>query len=393
LLLTQTPGPDRVLLLNAAEKLRPALRDRAAEGERLRRVPDRTIDDLVGSKLLRICQPARFGGAEQTWDALIEMGLALGPGDASQAWVAVVYAAMAQMTALFEDEAQHDVWDKNPDALIAGSLVPCGNRAEKVDGGYRLSGKWQFASGVHHAGWTFVGELADIGEGKREHLYWLVSAADYRIDDDWFTAGLAGTGSAAVVLEDVFVPAHRTLFNRDVAIGQSPGTRVNRAPLYRMPLFGFAQQCLASVPIGAACGMVDDFRNHIRARSAKAPASTAAVAAAGMELLRSRLAESAGATRAASLLLAEGARAVARRLDAGAALDESDAANSMLNSGYAVMLAKRAAILMFEASGGQGLFLASPMQRAFRDVHAAANHASLGWDRSALRYGQFALQG
>jgi alkylation response protein AidB-like acyl-CoA dehydrogenase len=381
---------------NVAEKLRPALRDRGAEGERLRRVPDRTIDDLVGSKLLRICQPARFGGAEKTWDALIDMGLALGPGDASQAWVAVVYAAMAQMTALFEDEAQHDVWDKNPDALIAGSLVPAGNRADKVDGGYRLSGKWQFASGVHHAGWTIVGEMADVGEGKRdegqrEHLYWLVPAADYRIDDDWHTAGLAGTGSAAVVLDEVFVPGHRTLFNRDVAIGQSPGTRVNRAPLYRMPLFGFAQQCLASVPIGAACGMVDDFRNHIRGRIARPPAGTAAAPAAGLDLLRSRLAESAAGTRAATLLLQDAARAVMRRLESGAALDESDAAQSMLNSGYGVMLSKRAATLMFEASGGQGLFLASPMQRAFRDVHAAANHASLGWDRSVLRYGQFAL--
>lgn len=380
--------PDQVR--NLAEKLRPALRDRAAEGERLRRVPDRTIDDLVGSKLLRICQPARFGGGEQTWDALVEMGLALGPGDGSQAWVVMVYAAMAQMTALFEDQAQHDVWDKDPDAIIAGSLVPCGNRADKVDGGYRLSGKWQFASGVHHAAWTIVGEMADIGEGRREHLYWLVPAAEYRIDDDWHTAGLAGTGSASVVLDQVFVPKHRALCNRDVSIGQSPGTRVNRGPLYRMPLFGFAQQSLASVAIGVACGMVDDFRNHILARSAARPG---AAPAAGMELLGSRLAESAAGTRAASLLLTDAARNVMRRLDAGAALGESDAAHSLRDSGYAVMLAKRAATLMFEASGGQGVFLASPMQRAFRDVHAAANHASLGWDRSALRYGQFALRG
>ena len=97
-----------------------------------------TAEDLVASNLLRLCQPARFGGSEQGLGVLCEVLMALGRGDGSQAWVASVYGAMAYQTALFEDQAQHDVWDNDPGVPIGGSLVPVGNRVEKVDGGYRL---------------------------------------------------------------------------------------------------------------------------------------------------------------------------------------------------------------------------------------------------------------
>jgi alkylation response protein AidB-like acyl-CoA dehydrogenase len=293
---------------------------------------------------------------------------------------------MAQMTALFGDEAQHEVWDRDRGALIAGSLVPVGNRIETVDGGYRLSGKWSFASGVHHARWTILGETVDAGDGKREHLYFLVPAKDYRIDDDWFTVGMAGTGSASVVLEDLFVPAYRTIPNRDVALGRAPGARLNSAPVFRMPLFGFAQLSLASVPIGVAIGMVEDFGTFVGARSG------GAAPVAGLDLLRGRFSEVAAETRAATLLLLDAARRIMGRLTEGIALDDADAALTLRDSAYAVLLAKRVATRVFEATGGHGLYLSTPIQRAFRDVHSAANHGSLTWDRSALRYAQSALQ-
>jgi alkylation response protein AidB-like acyl-CoA dehydrogenase len=377
---------DRGEIVQRARALAPALRERAAEGEAQRRLPDRTIDDLASARVLRVCQPARFGGSELPWDALCEMAVELGRGDGSQGWVGAVYAAMAQMTALFGDEAQHEVWDRNHDTLVAGSLVPVGNRVTATAGGYRLTGKWSFCSGIHHAGWTILGELVDAGDGKREHLYFLIPAADYRIDDDWFTVGMAGTGSASVVLDDVLVPAHRVMLNRDVAAGTTPGAAVNPAPVFRMPLFGFAQLALAAAPIGAAIGMVEDFKTHIRGKSG------GSTPIAGLDLLRGRISEAAAETRAATLLLLDAARNVMARLTAGAAVDDADAAVAIRDSGYAVLLAKRAAMRMFEASGGHGLYLSTPIQRAFRDVNAGANHASLAWDRSALRYAQFGLQ-
>jgi alkylation response protein AidB-like acyl-CoA dehydrogenase len=379
--------PDPTEALRRAIALTPALRERASQGDQIRRLPDETAADMVATKLLRLCQPARFGGGEQGIDVLCETLMELGRGDGSQAWVASVYGAMAYHTALFEDEAQHDVWDGNPDALVAGSLVPVGNPIEKVDGGHRLTGRWLFNSGVHHADWLILGDMADAGTGKPEHVYFLVPAADYRIDDDWFAVGLSGTGSSTVVLDNVFVPSHRLVRNRDMNEGKAPGARVNTGPLYRMPLFGYLQLVLASVPVGVAIGMVDDFKTFLRAKS------FGPTPAAGIDLLYARLADAAAESHAAALLVREAARRVMKKLADGGVLGDADAGLAMRDTGYALKLAKRAATQIFEATGAHGLYLHNAIQRGYRDIHAAGNHGSLNWERSALRYAQTAMKG
>jgi resorcinol 4-hydroxylase (FADH2) len=381
------PQNELAEILKRAGALAHLLRERAPRGDALRRLPDETAADMVASKLLRLCQPARFGGGEQGIDVLCEMLIELGRGDGSQAWVASVYGAMAFQTALFADEAQHEVWDGDPDAIVAGSLVPVGNRIEKAEGGYRLSGRWPFTSGVHHANWLILGDMADVGTGKPEHSYFLVRASDYRIDDDWFAVGLAGTGSSTIVLDNVFVPSHRMLLNREMNEGKAPGTRLNADPLYRMPLFGYLQLVLASVPVGVAAGMVDDFKAFLRAKSG-GPAPVA-----GIDLLYARLAEAAAESHAAALLIREAARRVMKKLSEGGRLDETDAGLAMRDSGYALRLAKRAATQIFEATGAHGLYLSNSIQRGYRDVYAAGNHGSLNWERSALRYAQTAMKG
>jgi 3-hydroxy-9,10-secoandrosta-1,3,5(10)-triene-9,17-dione monooxygenase len=373
---------DRAEILKRAGGLIAPFRERSAHCERMRRVPDNTIADLIDTKLLRICQPARFGGSELGWDILCEMSIEMGRGDGSQAWVANVYAEHPYLIAMFEDEAQHEVWDDNPDMLISASLLPVGGRVEKVDGGYRLTGKWPFASGVHHAGWAIIGEGGETADGQRDHLLFLIPRANFAIDDDWFTVGMTGTGSASVVVDGTFVPSHRTIRAKDILAGTTPGARINKAPLFRMPLMGFAQTALAAVPIGAALGMVDDFKGIIRAKSKAPPPIT------GLELLQARFAESAVEIHAASMLLVEASRRNMNKLADGATLSEADAAMTMRDSGYALLLAKRASRRVFEATGAHGTYLSTPIQRGFRDVEVAGNHGSLAWDRSAIRYAQ-----
>lgn len=211
----------------------------------------------------------------------------------------------------------------------------------------------------------------------------LVPRADYRIDDDWHTVGMCGTGSASVVTDNVFVPAHRVVSMRDIHTGKAPGARFNTAPLYRMPLLGFAQLALAAVPIGVAVGMVNDFRAFLSGRGG--------VMGSGGELLQERFAEAAAAARAATLLLMDTALRNTAILAAGEMLGEADSLRSQHDGGYAVMMVRRAATRLVEATGGRGLQLTQPLQRGFRDILGAAAHGSLGWDRSALRYAQFML--
>jgi alkylation response protein AidB-like acyl-CoA dehydrogenase len=373
---------DRNETLARARRLVPVLRERAPRGETLRRMPDETVADLIDSQLLRLCQPARFGGSELGWDVLCEASIELGQGDGSQAWVANIYGEHPMFVALFEDEAQHEVWDGDANALICASIIPPRNRIEPVSGGFRLGGRWSFASGVHHAAWIILGDLV-AGDGA-DHRLFLVPRADYQIDDDWHTVGMLGTGSASVVV-DAFVPAHRVVAMRDITAGKAPGARVNRAPLYRMPLLGFAQLALAAVPIGIAIGMIEDFRRFIADRS------SGATPPAGTELLHERFAEAAAETQAAKLLVMDAARKNTALLEAGEPLGEGDAARTMRDGGYAVTLARRAAMHLFEVTGGRGLYLTAPLQRGFRDVLGASAHGSLGWQRNALRYAQYAL--
>jgi 3-hydroxy-9,10-secoandrosta-1,3,5(10)-triene-9,17-dione monooxygenase len=373
-------APDLATLLQRATALAPVLAERAANGETLRRMPDETIADLIDSKLLRICQPARFGGSELDWVAVCEASLALASGDCSQAWVANVYAEHAYLIALFADEAQHEVWDPSADTLVAASIVPHHNPVERFSGGWRLSGRWSFASGLHHARWVVVANVIENAERRPDHLNFLIPAPDYAIDDDWYTMGMAGTGSATIVLDDVFVPDHRTIANSDMMAGRAPGAAVNTAPLYRMPLLGFAQLALCSVPVGTALGMVEDFAANIGAGP-------------GSEIVSERLSEAAAETRAATLLVLDSARRNMERLSAGATLDETDAALTMRDSAYAMILAKRAAARLFESSGGRGQYLSAPIQRAFRDIQTCASHGSLNWPRSALRYARSVTRG
>jgi alkylation response protein AidB-like acyl-CoA dehydrogenase len=370
---TRSGPPDRDEAVRRAQALAPKLRESAEACERQRRMPDETAADLVASKILRMCQPARFGGSALGWDALCEASIALARGDGSQAWVANVYMEHEYLVALFGDQAQHDVWDADPDALIAATVIPAGNRVRRVDGGYVLDGRWGFASGIDHAAWVVLGEMVPTEGQQPEHMFFLLPKGDYTVIDDWHTLGLAGTGSKTVSVSETFVPEHRALSNRAVAAGQAPGAALSDHPLYRMPFLGFAQLALVSVPLGVAAGILDDFAGNLRSPS---------------ESICQRMAESAAEMRSAELLLMDSVRANMTALAQGRALVEADAARSLRDGAYVATLAKRTAGRLFEATGGRGIYLSQPIQRAFRDVHAAAVHGSLNWERSMIRYAQ-----
>ncbi len=377
--MSETPTPREIVA--RARDLAPRLRERAAKADGLRRVPDETVADLVAAGLTRIVQPARHGGFEMGWDVLCDSSMALARGCGSQGWVANIFAEHNFLIGLFPDQAQKDVWGGNPDTVASSSFIPRGNDVEPVEDGYLLSGRWPFQSGVHHTGWSVVGELAPGEDGTPEHHYFLVPAADRAIIDDWHTIGMMGTGSCTVELEKVFVPAHRTLPNALVAAGAAPGAELNTAPVFRMPMIGFSQLALASVVVGIASAMADDFTDFARDRVRQGRMRP------GAEALPVRLAEAAAEARAARLLVLGAARANMAKLSAGGRLDADDQAVSRRDGAFAVTLARRAAARLYEATGGHGVYVGGHLQRSYRDILAAGAHAGLSWDAAALGYG------
>jgi len=197
-------------LIDRARSLRPVIRERAPACEAARRVPEETMADLRAAGLFRVLQPARYGGLEGGLDDFIGLVELVAQGCGSTGWVYSVAAIHQWQIAMYHPDAQEEVWGDDDEALASSSYVPSGT-AEPVSGGWRLSGFWNFCSGCDNTRWMIVGGRFKGNETPGAHAFFLIPRADYRIEDNWYVLGLAGTGSKNIVVEDAFVPAHRVL--------------------------------------------------------------------------------------------------------------------------------------------------------------------------------------
>ncbi len=270
--------PDRGRILAAIRATLPAIADRAGDTERNRQVPPENVAALRAAGLYRIVQPAEFGGFEHDFALLAEVIQDIGAACASTAWVCGLQAAHQWLLASFPIEAQHDVWDADPDALLCGSYAPAA-RAAPVDGGYRLSGRWSFASGCDVSDWAFCAAMipAATPDAGPRPAFLLVPRSDYDIDDDWHVVGLAGTGSKTLVLDEVFVPAHRLLLFADTTSGNTPGARhYTHNATFRVPMLANIASCLASAGLGAAMGALRDYLDWVGGRTTRGAVAGAA---------------------------------------------------------------------------------------------------------------------
>src|SRR6478609_12104135 len=156
--------PEFPELLQRAEALVPVLRERAGKAEELRRLPDETIEDLHRAGLFRILQPKRVGGSELPFRSIVELVSVIGKGDGSTAWVLANLAAHHWMLGMLPQQAQDEVWGQSPDNLIGSALIFPRGRARKVEGGYRVTGRWPFSSGVDPSSWNLLGAITQDEE-------------------------------------------------------------------------------------------------------------------------------------------------------------------------------------------------------------------------------------
>ena len=179
----------------AVRSLLPTIRSRAMACERARSVPDETVEELRQAGLYKLVQPAAYGGYEQDFVVLADLMMEMAGACASTAWVCGLLSAHQWLVGLFPAEAQSDVWGSNPGATFCGSYAPI-NEAAVASGGFRLNGRWSFASGCDNAQWAIcAARLPAAAQRPTQPAFLLVPASDYAIDDTWDVIGLAGTGS------------------------------------------------------------------------------------------------------------------------------------------------------------------------------------------------------
>jgi 3-hydroxy-9,10-secoandrosta-1,3,5(10)-triene-9,17-dione monooxygenase len=370
-----------------ARQLIPTLSGRAIRTEQERRIPAETIADLHESGLLRILQPQSVGGAELPFECLVRVTAMLARACGSTAWVYANLAHHHFMLALWAPEAQEEIWGAHADALIGSALMFPPGRATPVPGGYKLSGRWKFASGIDACAWTMVGGIASADGELPDYRVFLLPAADYRVIDTWYAAGLRGSGSNDIEVADTFVPEHRTLPVRLTKGCAAPGAARNPSPLYRLPVFDMFPYVVAAVSLGIAEAAVECFTEETRHRVT----SYTTTLLADHATVQMRLGEAAAAVDAAGQLLVANCR---RAMDMAERTEVPSIAEKIRlrrDGAYAARLCTRAVDLLFEVGGAEYLYDDRPMQRFFRDIHAAQNHYSLIWDIAAAATGKYML--
>ena len=375
-------------LIVRAQVLREGLAARAAKADELRRVPDETIAEFREAGFFRMLQPTRWGGLEVDPSTFFDVQMTVATACPSSAWVLGVLAVHAWQLALFPLQAQEEVWGKDAGTLISSSYAPTG-KVTRAEGGYRISGRWSFSSGCDHCQWVFLGGLVPPEvEGKPPEMRtFLVPRSDYRIDDNWHVAGLKGTGSKDIVVENAFVPEHRTHRLIDGYKRQSPGNAVNPSPLYRLPFGQIFVRSVSTSAIGAAQGALDAFLDIAAKRVA---------ASDGAKVSEDPTTQTVCA-RAASLV--DETRTVLRRnfeemmtlVREGKDIAIDRRVRFRHDSAMAVVKSVEAVDLLFTASGGRAIFLGSPLLRYFLDVHAARAHYANNPDKPARNLGAVML--
>jgi 3-hydroxy-9,10-secoandrosta-1,3,5(10)-triene-9,17-dione monooxygenase len=372
-------------VLGAVEELLPGLRSRAAEAESLRKVPSASVKELQAAGVLRLLQPRRFGGHEAHPTVFYAAIKRIASACGSTGWVASVLGVHPWHLALFADAAQQDVWADDLDTVISSSYAPVG-RATPTEGGFRFTGRWSFSSGCDHATWCLLGGLVIGPEGRPvDFRTFLLPLGDYAIDDVWDTIGLRGTGSNDIVVQDVFVPEHRTLSFQNTLRCVCPGQELNDGPLFRLPYGSIHPYAITAPLIGMAAGAYESYVGYTRERIR---ASYVGEKAAEDGFAQVRVAEAACEIDAAWLQLernlSEEFELAERGQPIGLELRLRARRDQVCGSARVISAIDK----LFESAGGKAINMSTPISRFWRDAHAARAHAANDLERTLVMYGK-----
>ncbi len=376
--------------LQRARELAPVVRERAASAEPARQMEKETLDDLHRSGLLRFHQPKRWGGMELPFVAIFDLPFEVARGDASTAWNIGNLAIHHWLLALYDPRAQEEVWGANPDALIASGIAYPQGRGRRVDGGFVVSGFWNFSSGVDHCDWNMLAVTVRDGDRIVDHRMCLVPRAEYEIVDDWHVLGMRATGSKSVRATDIFVPEERALCMYLARGGSDfPGATINPGPLYRVPLSGLSSHCLAGAGVGNAHGALEQTIAAIKERST----SYTALRMRDFQAVQLRVARAGAAIDAARLAVRADCLEGDRLAAAGTVPPIEDKLRWRRNVAWAVEACTDAVDSLHALAGANGIYDSYPIQRLFRDQHALSAHIGFSFDAQGGPWALVAMGG
>ena len=382
-----TPDPLFTTLLRRAEELRPLLLSHAEQTDTLRRLPDANVAALKESGLSRLMVPKRFGGYQTSVRTYVEAMAELGRGCGSTAWVASLVNVCAWLAALMPERAQRDIWGADRDAWVAGSLAPNGE-AVPVDGGWRVSGRWPWASGCLHAQWAACGIHMTGADGQWSNFgLSLLPIDQVTIEDTWYMVGMKGTGSNTIVAKDVFVPEHRFL-PYPQAFGGQYRTEFHDETIYRVALVPVTILILAGSQLGVARAALDHVLGRAGSRGITHTNFSKQSDSSGFQLL---VADAAMKIETAFLHARRAADDLDRFAEEGHQPDLTARARVRIDTALTARNCREAVELLVQAHGTSSLADSNRLQRLWRDVHVASHHAITEWQVNLEVYGRALL--
>lgn len=373
-------------MVDRCEKMVDGLAERAAEGEELRRLPDATVQAALDADLFRMVVPPSLGGLGLGLDTLAQSTRILAHGCPASAWTLSFLVMHSWLLARLDPEAHEELFADHGYALAPAPLNPSGT-ATPVDGGYRLTGRWEWATGVEHADWVMVHAIVARPD-ELATAFLVVPRADVTVEDVWFTSGMRATGSNAVTVDDVFVPTRRTVPSSVVMAVEEDGapTPADDA-MAGFPVVAVLALVAAAPALGAAEAAVELFRRRL---SERVLAYTLGDKQADQPAARVRLATALAEVRAARAVWDQALAALTAAVAAGAPTVD-DRMDARLAAASTVRLARQAISTVCEGSGASVYAETSPLQRLQRDVEVLKGHVIFDWDRCAELAGRIAL--
>nr|WP_296767110.1 acyl-CoA dehydrogenase family protein [Rhodococcus sp. (in: high G+C Gram-positive bacteria)] len=385
---SSSPTDERERLVAAARDLGPLLAKNARYAETGRRVPQDSVDAIRAAGLFDLTKPARFGGSEEGFRTFVETTLEIGRFCGSTAWVVALSNVTSYMIGMSPESVQEEILGTDPHVVTCGVITPTATTV-RVDGGYRVTGRWGFASASLHASWAVMGiPLTDeegdvIGAG----MGW-IPMADVTIDDTWYVAGMAGSGSNTVVADDIFVPDIRVLSVADIMSGNSALPFPDES-LYHSSLVPALLLALVGPMLGMAEGAYDSVMATLKkgkpiSYSFYDKAVDSPTTQLGMAKARSLIDQ-------ARLLALRAADDVDSAASTGRLMSVLERSRVRMDSAHAAQRCREAVETLLDIGGAGSFAQVNPLQRIWRDLETSSRHAFINVNINQEVYGRALL--
>lgn len=364
--------------LARARALIPLLREQAPKCEALRRLTPDVLEAITESGLFRYLQPKAWGGMELPFVSHYDIPEMLAHGDISTAWVVTNLAGHHRSMTWWPRKAQEEVWGENPDVGIASGIAYQQGRGVPAQGGLVLTGEWNFSSGTDHSEWSQLACIVREGDKPVDWVFCLLPRSQYEVSDDWHTLGMRATNSKTVRCKDVFVPEHRvvSMYVANPEGHAFPGLAEHRNPAYRVPISALGGAGIGGCLIGNARAALETTIEWVKSRSTNYTGAKMR----DFPTVQLRIAQAAAKIDAGALLMRNDCLEAERTIAQGGEIDIETRLRYKRNSAMGVKLAVEAVDSLHEMAGANGIYDRYPLQRMFRDMHAAAGHFSFSID-------------